>query len=325
MRFLSILLALAAVSSGALHGGKRPYVNDLPAPESRKDLGVIQKAVVEALPGARAATVAIEIKEGSGTGVIVSPDGLVLTAAHVSGGVGKKVTVILEDGTKLKATTLGLQSETDAAMIQIEDEGTWPFVEIDRDSSLRLGDWVFSLGHAGGFDKERGAVARIGRIVRMAHSTIQSDGVLIGGDSGGPLFDLSGRLVGIHSRVGRVLEENNHVPMSEFLENWDALKGNEFIGEGPFAKKPVKGSGFIGIATESHPRGLKVTKVGADTPAEQAGLEEGDVILSFNGRNLKSRGELQDELKEMATEDEVVLEIERGDETKTLTFNLGAR
>src|SRR3546814_14241108 len=66
---------------------------------------------------------------------------------------------LLEDGRKLKAETLGLESSVDAAMVRIKEGGPFPFVEIDRDNSTRLGDWVFSLGHSGGFDKERGSVS----------------------------------------------------------------------------------------------------------------------------------------------------------------------
>jgi serine protease Do len=243
------------------HG--RPYVNDKKAPEDRKDIEVIQSALIAALPQARAATVCIEIKEGFGSGVIVSEDGLILTAAHVSTGVNKKVTVVMEDGTRHEARTLGLVADTDAAMMRITVEGKYPFVQIDRDNSARLGDWVFALGHSGGYDKERGSVVRLGRLGRIANSTFQSDCILIGGDSGGPLFDLTGKLVGIHSRVGQQLQVNMHVPMSGFLTNWEGLLKGEFIGEGPFAKKPVKGSGFLGLATDARPGGgLRVTKVG---------------------------------------------------------------
>jgi serine protease Do len=309
-----------------LSAGERLYVNDKPAPENRKDLEVIQSALLAALPKARAATVGIELEEGFGTGVIVSADGLVLTAAHVSGAVKKKITVILEDGTKLKAQTLGLNSETDAAMIRITEPGTWPFVEIDRNDSARLGDWVFALGHSGGFDKNRGLVTRLGRLVRMAHSTFQSDCILIGGDSGGPLFDLQGRLVGINSRVGDKAQENLHVPMSEFVGKWDDLLKGEFIGEGPFTKKPVKGSGFLGLATEARPEGgLKVTKVGKKSPAETAGLKVGDVILKLNDTPLAKREDLQNLLKEMAEGDEITLDLLRGGKDETLTLNLGAR
>jgi len=310
----------------ALAADGRLYVNDKPAPETRADLEAIQSALVKALPAARAATVGIEIGEGSGSGVIVAADGLILTAAHVTAGINKKVVVIMEDGTRLKAITLGLVAGTDAAMMRITDKGTYPFVEINRGNSTRLGDWVFALGHAGGFDKSRGAVARLGRLVRIANTTFQSDCILIGGDSGGPLFDLTGRLVAIHSRVGPQLPVNMHVPISEFLSNWDGLLRAEFIGEGPFAAKPVKGSGFLGLATDARPpTGLRVTKVGNNSPAREAGVKEGDVLLKLNGTALTKREQLQDLLKDMAAGDEVTLELEHAGKTITLTINLGER
>ncbi len=326
MKPLLFRLALLLLPCSGLTAAERPYVNDKKAPEDRKDVDFIQAALTKALPQARAATVCIEVGEGSGTGVIVNAEGLVLTAAHVSSAVGKKVTVVMEDGTKHQAETLGLVADTDAAMIRITDKGDWPHVEIDRDSSVRLGDWVFALGHSGGFDKERGSVVRLGRIVRMANSTYQSDCTLIGGDSGGPLFDLTGRLVAIHSRVGQQLQVNMHVPMSEYVKHWDGMLKSEFIGEGPFAKKPVKGNGFLGLATEARDGGgLRVTKVGSKSPAETAGVKEGDVLLKLNGNALTTREQLQNLLKEMSAGDELKLEIERKGKPQTLTFNLGER
>lgn len=323
MKFSWIFLTLAL---GLLPLQGREYVNDLKVPETRRDLEALQKAVGDALPKARAATVCIEIKEGSGTGVIVSEDGLILTAAHVATGVKKKVTVILEDGTRLKAETLGLVADKDAAMIQISEKGTYPFVEMDRAETTRLGDWVFSLGHSGGFDKERGSVVRLGRLVRIASATFQSDCMLIGGDSGGPLFDLSGKLVGIHSRVGQQLQVNMHVPMTEFIANWEGMAKGEFIGEGPYAEKPVKGNGFLGLATESRDKGgLRVTKVGSKSPAEVAGIKEGDVLLKLNGTVLEKRDQMQDLLKEMSAGDELTLDAERAGKPKTFTLELGER
>lgn len=326
MKFPLIFPIVALLPWGAFAEEGRPYVNDLKAPESRKDLEAIQKALGLALPKARAATVCIEIKEGSGSGVIVSADGLVLTAAHVAVGVKKKVTVILEDGTRLKAETLGLVADKDAAMVRILEPGTYPFVEIDRAETTRLGDWVFALGHSGGFDKERGSVVRLGRLVRIASATFQSDCMLIGGDSGGPLFNLTGKLVGIHSRVGQQLQVNMHVPMTEYVSNWDGLMKGEFIGEGPFAQKPAKGNGFLGLATE--PRqggGLRVMKVGSKSPAEEAGIKEGDIILKMNGVALENREQMQGLLKEMAAGDGLTLETERDGKAKTLTLELGER
>ena len=326
MKLTWIVPMLALLPWSAIAQDGRAYVNDLKAPESRKDLETIQTAVGDALPNARAATVCIEIKEGSGTGVIVSADGLVLTAAHVATGVKQKVTVILEDGTRLKAETLGLVADKDAAMIRITEQGTYPFVEIDRAETTKLGDWVFSLGHSGGFDKERGSVVRLGRLVRIANSTFQSDCMLIGGDSGGPLFDLTGKLVGIHSRVGQQMQVNMHVPMTEFIANWEGMLKGEFIGEGPYAEKPVKGNGFLGLATESRTEGgLRVTKVGDKSPAQVAGIKKGDVLLKMNGVALEKREQMQELLKEMSAGDELNLETERGGKAQTFTLNLGER
>ena len=305
---------------------ERSYINDKKAPENRHDLEVIQQHLSKALPAARKATVCIDLGEGSGSGVVISKDGLILTAAHVTAGVGKELTVIFEDGRKVKAESLGLNSETDAAMARIIDEGNYPFVPLDRKKSTQLGDWVFALGHSGGFDKDRGSVVRVGRLVRMSDSMIQSDCTLIGGDSGGPLFDLEGRLVGIHSRVGNRLPENMHVPMNQFLENWDAMSKSEFIGDGPFAKRPEKGKGFLGLLAEAHEEaGLKVKKVGRESPAEEAGIKPGDILLKMDGVPLKTREDFKDLMKEKAPDDRVVFEMLRKGENKTLTLGLGDR
>ncbi len=300
-------------------------LNEKKLPESQEDLMLIQKALLEVLPKAKAATVSIDLGEGFGSGVIVSKEGLVMSAAHVTGGVGKKVTVIMPDGTRLKAKTLGLMSDTDAALAQITEPGEYPFVEINRSNDMKLADWVFSLGHSGGFNKERGAVARLARIVRIANSTYQTDGTLIGGDSGGPLFDMQGRLIGIHSRVGPQLPVNMHVPVPVFLANWDAMMASEFIGDGPFAQRAVKGNGMLGIATKSAEGGLEITKVGKETAAEKAELKIGDVIRKMDGKEMKTREDLQALIKEKSAGDELELEITRDGKEQNITVELAER
>lgn len=323
IRFIPLIAALVVVTPSF---AERSYINDKKTPENRHDLEVIQQNLTNALPDARKATVCIDLGEGSGSGVVISKEGLILTAAHVTGGVGKEFTVIFEDGRKVKAESLGLNSETDAAMARIIDEGSYPFVPLDRKDSTRLGDWVFALGHSGGFDKDRGCVVRVGRLVRIMDDTFQSDCNLIGGDSGGPLFDLEGRLVGIHSRVGNRLPENMHVPMGAFLENWDAMSKSEFVGDGPFAKKPEKGKGFLGLLAESQDEaGLKVKKVGRESPAEKAGIKAGDVLLKMDGVELKTRDDFKDLMKEKAPDDRVVFELIRKGKNETLTLRLGNR
>jgi serine protease Do len=325
MTITRIILAFLAAALPC--AAQRPAINGKRAPEHLGDLREIQNEVMAALPAARAATVCIQLGEqGSGSGVVVSRDGLIMTAAHVTGGVGKEFTVIFEDGRELKAESLGLNSETDCALAKITEPGSYPFVEIDRDDSAKLGDWVFALGHSGGFDKDRGVVSRIGRIVRTRKDTLQSDCDLIGGDSGGPLFDLGGKVIGIHSRVGSRIPENMHVPAREFLRQWDQLEESEFVGEGPFAKRPDAGKAFLGILVEEREEGgVVVKRVGRESPAEKAGLKAGDVVLRFDDAELSSRDALHDLLDKKAPDDRVTMVLLRDGKEEMLTIKLGNR
>ena len=316
---------LAFLSVGCLAMADRPAFNDKIAPQTLDDLREIQSALQKNLERTRAATVCLQMGGGSGSAVIISEDGLVLTAAHVTSKVGAEITVVMEDGRKLKGRALGLNSETDSAMLQIEGEGPFPFVDVNLKDTTKLGDWVYSLGHSGGFDKERGINVRVGRLVRQADSTIQSDCMLIGGDSGGPLFNMNGQLIGIHSRVGASREESMHVPIREFQRCWDDLKKGEFIGNGSFAKKVVPGSGFLGlIAEKSEEGGLKVTEIWEEGPAEKAGLKVGDRILEVEGKEATDEV-LKARLGEIAEGDKIKLKWISGEKTIEKEIELGAR
>lgn len=325
MKYTAAITAccIAAIASTA---SARPFINDKKAPEDRRDLMAIQTALHRSLPAARAATVAIELGEGSGSGVIVSAGGLVLTAAHVSSGVDKDLKIVMEDGTKHDAVSLGLVASSDAAMVRILGDGPFPFVEIDRTDQTQLGDWVYSLGHSGGYFEDRGSVLRLGRVVRIAQVTFQSDCMLIGGDSGGPLFDLDGRLVAIHSRVGQRLPENMHVPMREYLKHWEAMERGDFVGEGPFAQLPKKGTGFLGLVGEAADDGLKVLRIADEGPAAEAGIEVDDVILKLNEKPVPDRDALREILADLAAGDRLVVELRRASgASETLNFRLGER
>ena len=320
-------LFIASWFSAMAAAAERLPINEKQAPSGIEDLMAIQKQLKSALPQARQATVCIELGEsGSGSGVVVSEDGIILTAAHVIGGVGKTFTVKFEDGREVQATSLGLNSETDSGMAQITDEGSYPFVEIDRDDTAVLGDWVFSLGHSGGFDVDRGSVLRLGRLVKTSDTTFQSDCNLIGGDSGGPLFDLHGRLIGIHSRVGGRLPQNMHVPMREYLTHWDEMMQGEFIGQGPFAPPPSAEVGFLGLQAEAwEGAGLKIQKVVDGSPADRAGLRAGDILLRLDGSELNDFDQLRELVGEKQPGDEVLFELMRDDARQTITLNVAAR
>ena len=314
------LVSIALGAAAVLPGFSAFPLNAKKAPASQDDLMVIQATLQAALPKAKAATVCIDLGEGSGSGVIVSKDGLVMTAAHVSGGVGKDVKVVMPDGTKLKAETLGLVAEKDAALIRITEKnpggGDFPFVEINREDDTKLGDWIFSLGHSGGFDKDRGAVLRLARLVRIANYTVQTDGTLIGGDSGGPLFGLDGRLVGINSSIGVSWKNNNHAGVDGFREDWDRLVEGQTWGTlqmNPLAnpETPVLGIGMEMM--RSRDAGVRIQRVEPNSPAAAAGVRVGDVIRSVDGELGREGADLQQVLVKREAGDKVKLGILRGD------------
>ena len=321
---LSLFVSISALSA---EEGDPFYYNKLSAPRGAQDLLKIQNALQEGIARVRPATVAIRMDNGAGSGVIVSADGLVLTAAHVSGGVDKSMTVIMEDGTEYEAISLGLDSETDAAMIQIQGEVDLPYVQLATGSRNQLGDWVFVVAHPGGYDQDRGSVVRLGRMIRQQKTTSQSDCALIGGDSGGPLFNMKGELIGINSRVGKTVEESLHVPLPVFEQNWERLKSGEFIGEGPFAEKPSKGSGVLGVqlAEGDGASGALVDQVMENSAASEAGVKDGDLLTAVNGDEVKSREELIGFMKEITPGEIVTLSVLRGDEELELKVKVRPR
>lgn len=326
MNVLRLILLVGLLLPLGAQSPKPLIVNGKKVPANTEDMLQIEAALKMALPTARNATVCLELGQGSGSGVIISPEGLILTAAHVTGGVGKEITAILADGRKVKCESLGLSSESDCAMAKIIDKGPFPFVQVDREDLSKLGDWVFSLGHSGGYDKKRGAGVRLGRLVKIANSTVQSDCTLIGGDSGGPLFDMQGRLIGIHSRVGVNTEQNMHVPIREFSRHWENMLKGDFIGEGPFAKKPVKGSGFLGVGTEDTADGqVRVNKIGRESPAEKADIKMGDIILKMDGKEMKDKAAMQKLLKEKAADDKLEIVLLRDGKEMQISLRLGER
>lgn len=174
------------------------------APETVADLLAIQKQVQKVLPKCMAATVTLQMGGSSGSGVVVNKEGLVLTAGHVSGKPGRAVKIILADGRELKGKALGMNGKTDSGLVQITDPPKdLPVIEYDKSKEELpgIGQWCIAVGNPGGLDKDRGAVVRVGRIISATKDTLRTDCMLLGGDSGGPLFDFNGVVIGIHSRI----------------------------------------------------------------------------------------------------------------------------
>lgn len=312
--------ALPAAPAKDGQDASQPAVFSKAAPAGIDDLLAIETRVRELVDRLGKSTVGIQIGAAQGSGVICSADGYVLTAAHVSGAPGRDVTIVLHDGRQVKGKTLGLDRNVDAGLVKIVEGSDWPFVEMGRTEDVRLGDWCLALGHPGGYQKGRPPVVRLGRIVLQRANVVQSDCALVGGDSGGPLFDMQGRVVGIHSRIGPSISWNFHVPVAAYRTGWERMVKSEAWGGAP-----VRGRALLGVNGEDHPAGCRVTAVPEGLPAHQSGLRVDDIILSLDGRKFDGFEAMAALIAKKNPGDKVKIEFLRGDERRELTIALAAR
>lgn len=289
------------------------------SPSSIADLKAMEQRVEALVALVSPAVVAVEVGSGSGSGVVISPDGLVLTAGHVCGRPDREVRFTFPGGRTAYGKTLGVDPESDTGLMKITDRGIWPCAPMGELEHARIGDWVLAFGHPGGFDPRRSLVVRLGRIIRLAPEAIQTDCTISPGDSGGPLFDMYGRVVGIHSAISRSLAENFHVPVSEFYETWDELANAKTDGD--MADEP---RAYLGATVEDTSKGCRVSEVEVSGPASQAGLRVGDLVLKVDDREIKVAATFRRWLVEATPGETLKLEIKRGDKISSLELTLRA-
>jgi serine protease Do len=319
--------ASVAVGSPALPHPPAPVVHsERPAglpqgdPHNPADLRAIEARVEPIIDRVRQSTVGILVGDSQGSGVIVSEQGLVLTAAHVVMSPGRKVVVVLSDGKHVDARALGVNAGTDCAAVQIAAVGPFPACKLSDMQNLRLGDWCLATGHPGGYQEGRTPVVRLGRIVEVGGGMLRSDCPLLGGDSGGPLFDLNGNVIAIHSRIGARTTINLHVPSILFLRDWDRLT----TVAAPLGGESESPS-MLGIDGRDDPKGARVTIVYPRSPADRAGLETGDIITSFAGQNVAGFQALQKLISARRPGDVVELQIQRDQSAQQLRAKIAAR
>lgn len=323
-----------------------------------KQLQTTVKAVVEKVTPATVAVV-LTSREGFsvGSGVIVTPDGLVMTASHVVDpppGVkwdvtGQKVALILSDGSRVDAEALGRNPGADSGLIKITGkvpkdakwpgakDGKWPFAPIGKSDGVKPGQWVISLGHPGGprlSDDEKNPTlvrrppVRLGQIIGTKSQPsflagrpfrfLVSDCTLVGGDSGGPLFDLTGKVIGIHSQIGEKLAENLHVPADTYTTEWDKMVALEVIGA------PL-GAALGVVLPEDRKEKPVVETVREGSPAEAAGIKAEDLLLKVDGKATPTAADVTAVLDKLKPGTVIPVEVKRGDETIEVKVKVAAR
>jgi serine protease Do len=312
-------------SAAEAASGEAPKINLAPlfageVPRSVEELRALEKAVTTVLPKLINSTIAVQVGASQGSGVIIDKEGHVLTAAHVIGDAGRDAIFIMPDGKRLKGKTLGANHDIDAGLMQITDKFDFPTVEWGDSSILKNGQWCLSLGHPGGFQRGRNPVIRLGKVFTSRKTLIATDCTIMPGDSGGPLFDLEGNVIGIHSRIGGPLTANIHVPIGAFREGWDRMVASETWGRDSEEAGP-----YLGVIGDLEVKDkAKLAQVNPNTPADRAGLRAGDIIQKFNDVEIKSFEHLAETVRKQKVGQSANLKVLRGDKPLDLRMRFGS-
>lgn len=260
-------------------------------------------------------------ESSSGSGVIVDEKGLILTAAHVIQGQ-KNMRVVFPNGKTLNGKVLGANFAKDLGMVQIEEKdkkaqaiNKFPFAPRGSSRNLKVGDWVVAMGHASGFDPARTPPVRFGRVISKGPGIfLTTECTLIGGDSGGPLFDLEGNVVAINSNIGQGLKLNNHAGVDGFTEDWEKMLAGEQWGTLELDPQQNEEMPVLGIILGANRYGLVVGGIAPNSKAIDADLRPGDLLLSLEGERIRTLDELRNELLRHQVGDKVKITILRENE-----------
>jgi serine protease Do len=269
------------------------------------------------------------VMRGSGSGFIVTADGYILTNAHVVG-EADEITVRLTDRREFSAKVIGVDARTDVAVIKI-DAKDLPVVSIGDPSKLKTGEWVLAIGSPFGLANTAtaGIVSATSRSVGGGSPVpfIQTDVAVNPGNSGGPLFNLNGEVVGINSMIfsqsGGYMGISFAVPIDEAMQVRDQLVKHGRVVRGRIGVGAQDVDAALARSFKlDRPRGALVSSVDPDGPADDAGVEPGDVILGVNGKEIDQSADLSNNIADIQPGQEAKLAVWRDGKQRNITVKV---
>jgi len=271
-----------------------------------------------------------------GSGFIISKEGHIMTNLHVVRGA-KKLTVTLQDGTnrQVSASYIGGDSHTDIAVIKIDDEygNNYPFLELGDSDDLEVGEWVVAIGNP--FSLEASVSAGIisakgrqGLQITDYEDFIQTDAAINPGNSGGPLIDLDKKVMGMNTAIvsqsGGYMGIGFAIPSNILMNIKQQLVENGVVTRGflGVSLQPIDSDLAEAFGT-STTQGALVVDVVEGSPAEEAGLKQGDIITKMNGMSVKGPGQLRNDVVLLPPGTKVTLTINRNGKTMSMPVTLG--
>lgn len=266
-----------------------------------------------------------------GSGFFVTADGYVMTNAHVVKGADK-ITVVLNDGRELDASLVGSDPHTDVAVVKVEGKD-FPFVHFGNSDEMEIGEWVVAIGSP--FQLEAsltvGVVSAKGRQnlrITDLEDFIQTDAAINPGNSGGPLLNLNSEVIGINtaivSRSGGYMGIGFAIPSNMARQIKDQLidKGSVIRGFLGVSLQPID-KDIADAFNLSKPEGALISEVVKDSPADKAGLKQGDIIVEYNKIIVKSLQSFKNEISLMGPGTSLEVKINRNGKILNLPITLG--
>ncbi len=267
-----------------------------------------------------------------GSGFFISEDGLIVTNNHVVENA-TEIEVVLEDGRELEAELVGRDSRTDLAVLRVTEPGKFAYVEFETEAELRRGDWVVALGNPFGFGgtATAGIISADGRQLTGGGpytDFLQIDAAINRGNSGGPTFDLHGRVIGVNTAIisptGGSVGIGFAIPAAQAKKITDQLIENGQVERGwlgvtiqSFNEEMASALGLDGET------GALVRQVVIDSPAQKAGFRVNDIILQIDGRKMEDSTEVTRTVGSMLAKSEHEFTIWRNGERKVLNVSIG--
>jgi serine protease Do len=271
------------------------------------------------------------LMHAQGSGFLISGDGLILTNAHVVDGA-QEVTVKLSDHREYKAKVLGADRSSDIAVLKIDAHGL-PTVHIGNSDKLGVGDYVLAIGEPFGLEETAtaGIVSAKGRSLPGDGYVpfIQTDAAVNPGNSGGPLFDAEGNVVGINAQIytnsGGYQGVSFAIPINVAVRIKDQIVKTGTVAHARLGVEiQTLDQSLANSFKLPAPGGALVAKVEPDSAAARAGIKAGDVILKYNGQTLVDAGQLSAQVGQSMPGDRATLEVWRDGKTSTLTATIGS-
>jgi len=278
-----------------------------------------------------------KVSRGIGTGFIIDPKGYIITNEHVISNAKEINVTVIGFDEPFKATVVGKDYNLDLAVLKVDSSKQLPYIELGNSDEMRVGEWVIAIGNPYRLDHTVtvGVVSAKGRPVtipdqstgkqRVYKDLIQTDAAINPGNSGGPLISLEGKVIGINTAINAEAQGIGFaIPINTAKEVLD-----ELITTGSVTRP------FIGVLLQDltkdladyyklkEPNGALIADVVANSPAEKAGLQRGDVILKINDTDIKNSNDVSTIVSKSKVNDKLIMLILRNGQTRYISVTVG--